>query len=378
LQINLVQRHKGHLMLIDIIAGARPNFMKVAALFAVADQYPTLNLRLIHTGQHYDANMSGIFLEEFGLPTPVCSLGVGSGSHAVQTAEIMVRYEQWVKVQHPGLVIVVGDVNSTVACAMVAAKEGVAVAHVEAGLRSFDRTMPEEINRVLTDSISDLLFVTEPSGIANLAREGHPLAAIHLVGHVMIDTLLRMKSKAALLSTAAQFGLQPNAYAYLTLHRPSNVDNDQQLALLCDQITWLAEQLPVIFPVHPRTQSRLEATGLKARLEAQPRVHLAEPFGYLDSLSVMMHARLVATDSGGIQEESSALGIPCLTLRDTTERPITISEGTNTLIGQDWGLFRRRVTHIVAHETFGPTTPIPYWDGKAAIRIMNVIANSGI
>lgn len=363
-------------MIIDVIAGARPNFMKAAALFAVAHQYPTLTLRLVHTGQHYDANMSDVFFRDLELPEPIRHLGVGSGSHAEQTAAIMLGYEAWVKENRPDLVVVVGDVNSTVACALVAAKENIRVAHVEAGLRSFDLTMPEEINRIVTDSLSSLMFATEPSGVVNLAREGRSISGIYLVGHVMIDTLLHMKPKAEALSAHAQFGVQPYKYAYLTLHRPSNVDQDEPLAKVCEQILWIAEQLPVIFPVHPRTRARLEVSGWDKLLGSSPNIHLVEPLSYLASLSLTLNALFVVTDSGGLQEETSALGIPCLTLRDTTERPITISEGTNTLIAGDWDLFRKRVGEILASQTVRRASQIPYWDGRSANRILDVISNS--
>lgn len=360
-------------MIIDVIAGARPNFMKVAALFAVSSQFPKLNLRLIHTGQHYDANMSDVFFQELDLPEPVAHLGVGSDSHARQTSKIMEGYEAWVNENRPDVCLVVGDVNSTVACALVAAKAGVLVAHVEAGLRSFDRRMPEEINRMVTDSISDLLFVTEQSGVINLAHEGHPASAIHLVGHVMIDTLLRMKPKAATLQSARQWGLQPASYAYLTLHRPSNVDNPQILAEICQQVEWLAAQLPIIFPLHPRTKAKLEAAKLYTRLSQIPSLKLVEPLSYLDSLSMMMDAKVVITDSGGLQEESTALGVPCLTLRENTERPITVHEGTNRLIAHDWELLRQSLTEILTDTYARPLSPIPYWDGLAGMRILTIL-----
>lgn len=361
-------------MIIDVIAGARPNFMKVAALFAVADRYPALTLRLIHTGQHYDANMSDVFFQELELPEPDQHLGVGSGSHATQTAAIMTGYEQWINAHRPDITVVVGDVNSTVACALVASKAGIRVAHIEAGLRSFDRSMPEEINRMVTDSISDLMFVTEPSGVINLAREGHSAESIHLVGHVMIDTLFRMKPKAMKLSAFETFGVQPNKYAYLTLHRPSNVDDAAHLNEICEQIMWLAGQTKIVFPIHPRTKARLEAAGWYARLQQIETLRIVEPLGYLTSLSVMLTAALVVTDSGGLQEESSALGIPCLTLRDNTERPITITEGTNTLIAGNWALFRTCVESVLAGKRHAEESPIPYWDGKAGVRIMNMLA----
>lgn len=361
-------------MIIDVIVGARPNFMKVAALFAVAEEFPSLRLRLIHTGQHYDATMSDVFFRDLGLPEPVCHLGIGSGSHAYQTAEIMKGYERWISLNRPDLCLVVGDVNSTVACALVAVKAGIKVAHVEAGLRSFDRTMPEEINRVVTDSISDLLFASEPSGVANLAREGRPASGIHLVGNTMIDTLLRMKTKAQEIRLNQNLGVAANQYAYLTLHRPSNVDDLVVLAAISEQISWLATEVPVIFPVHPRTKERLQAGGMYERLARIPTIRLIEPVSYLESLSLMLSALLVVTDSGGLQEETSALGIPCLTLRENTERPITVEEGTNTLIGQDWALFRACVKKVVRGEYTKKGSAIPYWDGLAGKRILGICA----
>jgi UDP-N-acetylglucosamine 2-epimerase (non-hydrolysing) len=360
-------------MIIDIIAGARPNFMKVAALFAVSSEFPQLKLRLIHTGQHYDVNMSDVFFQDLELPEPTCHLGVGSGSHAVQTAEIMRQYEVWVQANRPDLCVVVGDVNSTVACALVASKLGIGVAHVEAGLRSFDRTMPEEINRIVTDSISSHFFVTESSGLYNLAREGHPEQAIHMVGHVMIDTLLRLKPKAEMRQSYRQFDVEPGSYAYVTMHRPSNVDDRERLAHICEELEWIAQFLPVVFPVHPRTHGQLDKLGQLEKFRSSPRIHLLEPVGYLDSVSLLTHSRLVITDSGGLQEESSALGIPCLTLRDNTERPVTLSEGTNTLIGSDWALLRERVKEIYEQKYVRQHTQIPYWDGQAGRRILRVL-----
>ncbi len=357
-------------MIIDMIAGARPNFMKIAALYAVAHEFPSLKLRFVHTGQHYDFKMSDIFLQQLGLPEPDCHLGVGSGTHAVQTAEIMKGYEGWVQQSHPDAMVVVGDVNSTVACALVAAKEGVPVAHVEAGLRSFDRTMPEEINRILTDSISDWLFVTEASGVANLAREGRPLSSIHLVGHVMIDTLLRMMPHA---QPPAGVTLQEGTYAFVTLHRPANVDDPTILATLCDQLISTAERMPVIFPVHPRTRARLQDANLWDTLAA--RVQIVEPVTYFESLWLTKHARVVITDSGGLQEESTALNVPCLTLRKNTERPVTVSDGTSTLIGHDWVLFQQCIAQIMDGAYKRPLAQIPYWDGNAGRRILSILAN---
>jgi len=361
--------------IIDIIAGARPNFMKIAALFAVADKFPFLQLRLIHTGQHYDKLMSDVFFRDLGLPEPICNLGVGSGTHGTQTAKIMMAYEKWAMNNRPNLCLVVGDVNSTIACVMVAKKLGIPVAHVESGLRSFDRTMPEEINRILTDSISDLFFVTEPSGVFNLAREGKSFDAIHLVGNVMIDTLFRMKPKAAGKKFYRTFKLKPRKYALVTLHRPSNVDNIDVLKEIIKQIMWLSDKIPVIFVLHPRTKKNLQTFGLLEGIEQLPSLHLSQPLPYLDSLSLIMNAVVVVTDSGGLQEETSALRIPCLTIRENTERPITINEGTNTLIGNDWKLFRECIDKIKEGNYKKIIAQIPYWDGHAGERILNVLSN---
>lgn len=363
-------------MIVDIIAGARPNFIKIAALFNIASDFPSLQLRFIHTGQHYDAAMSDVFLQELNLPEPIVHLNTGSGSHAEQTAEIMKRYEVWVGENRPDLCVVVGDVNSTLACSLVAAKEQIGVAHVEAGLRSFDRAMPEEINRVVTDSISNLLFVTEQSGLDNLMREGRPSNCIHLVGNVMVDTLFRLQAKAESLQHHRQFGVEQGQYAYLTMHRPSNVDTPDALAELCDQLVWLASQIDVVFPVHPRTQAKLKQFGLLERLSQAPGMHISEPAGYLASISLAIHAKMVVTDSGGIQEETTALNVPCLTLRENTERPVTLTEGTNTLIGRDFNLFRRVIQQILAGKFNKPIQPVTYWDGQTGRRILETIIAS--
>lgn len=360
-------------MILDVIAGARPNFMKIAALFAVAPDFPDLRLRFVHTGQHYDAAMSDVFLRELGLPEPACHLGVGSGSHAVQTAEIMKRYEEWVRERRPDWTVVVGDVNSTIACALVAAKEGIRVGHVEAGLRSLDRSMPEEINRVLTDSISDLLFASEPAGVENLAREGHGPGAIHLVGNVMVDTLLRLKSAAADLRRHEALGLSAKHYAYITLHRPANVDYPQVLGPICERLAALSRNLPLIFPVHPRTRKQLESFGLIDLLSVSG-IRLVQPVSYLESLSLAMNARMVITDSGGLQEEASVLNVPCLTLRPNTERPITITCGTNTLIGGNWDVFDLRIEQILNSDGMVPLSRIPFWDGQSGSRILAILS----
>jgi UDP-N-acetylglucosamine 2-epimerase (non-hydrolysing) len=365
-------------MILDVIAGARPNFIKVAALFAVAAEFPTLQIRLIHTGQHYDINMSDVFFQQLHLPAPTHHLGVGSGSHATQTGTIMQGYERWITQARPDMCVVVGDVNSTIACALAAAKLNIPVAHVEAGLRSFDRMMPEEVNRVLTDCISDLMFATESSAVANLAREGRPPSGIHLVGQVMIDTLLRMLPHIEQeYSVQRLFGVNPGEYAYVTLHRPTNVDDPLVLDQICDQLIWLAQQKPVIFAIHPRTRARLEATDSHRHLAAAPNLHLIEPVGYLESIALARDARLVITDSGGLQEETTALGVSCLTLRKNTERPVTITEGTNTLIGHNWALFRAQVNRIYSASYQRLVTAIPYWDGQAGRRILKTIASYG-
>ena len=361
-------------MIIDIIAGARPNFMKVAALFAIAEDFPQITLRLIHTGQHYDENMSDVFFQELDLPKPLYHLGVGSGGHTAQTSKIMIEYDAWIRANPPDWVVVVGDVNSTLACTLVATKHLIPVAHVEAGLRSFDRKMPEEINRVITDSVSSLLFVTESSGVINLAREGHDTSKIHLVGHVMIDTLLRQYNIAENLKYYEKFGLQKNKYAFLTLHRPANVDHKQQFLDILEQIEWVSSQIPILFAIHPRTQQRLHSFDLENQLKNIANIHVTNPLSYRESLSIMGSARIVLTDSGGIQEETSALNVPCFTLRDSTERPITISEGTNTLVNYDWELFRNHISSLLTSDQSEQKKQIPYWDGKAGQRILKIIS----
>lgn len=360
-------------MIIDVIAGARPNFMKVAALFAVQNEFPSLKLRLIHTGQHYDASMSGIFLEQLGLPQPTRHLNVGSASHATQIAEIMKRYENWVTQDRPDFCLVVGDVNSTAACALVCAKERIPVGHIEAGLRSFDRTMPEEINRIVTDGISSFLFVTEEAAIQNLLNEGHKTEEIHQVGNVMIDTLFRMLEKAKPLEYYKQLNLKPQGYAFLTLHRPSNVDNHKVLEEIVENLIWTAQELPVLFSVHPRTRKNLESSGLLRKINNHKRLILTEPLGYLESLSVFSNAKAVITDSGGLQEETTALKIPCLTLRNNTERPVTIEQGTNTLIKEDWNLYQNCIKRILEQNYLTDRENIPFWDGRTGLRILNIL-----
>ncbi|MGE5503040.1 MAG: non-hydrolyzing UDP-N-acetylglucosamine 2-epimerase [Actinomycetota bacterium] len=355
------------------VVGARPNFMKIAPIIQALTGVG-LAAPLVHTGQHYDEAMNDRFFADLGIPRPDVNLEVGAGSHAVQTAEIMRRFEPVLDRINPAAVLVVGDVNSTIACALVAAKKGIRVIHVEAGLRSWDRTMPEEINRVLTDQISDLLFTTEEDAAANLAREGIDPARVHFAGNVMIDSLKRNLERArpaadTLAAAGAGFA---DGYALLTLHRPSNVDDPLVLARLVGCIQGIARQVPVVFPVHPRTRGRLEAAGLDRAL-AEAGVLLLPPAGYLEMLGLMRSARLVLTDSGGIQEESTALGLPCFTIRDNTERPITVTAGTNTMVGTDPAAIEAAFADLMA--SGGKAGRIPdLWDGRAAERIAGVIA----
>lgn len=353
--------------------------MKIAPVMAALRGAPDpIPARLVHTGQHYDTHMKDAFFRELGIPAPDVDLEVGSASHAVQTAEIMKRFEPVLDAERAAAVLVVGDVNSTIACALVAAKKGVPVIHVEAGLRSYDRTMPEEINRVLTDQISDLLFTTERSAHGNLHAEGVDEHRIHFVGNVMIDTLLQhLKHAVPAHQTLARagdpaifLGSRPG-YALLTLHRPSNVDDPVILRGLLETLRRVSEQVPIAFPVHPRTAARIAQSGLERLLDT-PRVLSLSPLGYLQMLGLMAKARMVLTDSGGIQEETTALGIPCITLRDNTERPITVEQGTNTVVGSEPTRILAAVAEILA--SGGKAGRVPeLWDGRAALRITAVL-----
>ncbi|HEY9099992.1 MAG TPA: UDP-N-acetylglucosamine 2-epimerase (non-hydrolyzing) [Thiobacillus sp.] len=348
------------------IAGARPNFMKIAPVMAALAE-AGIAAQLLHTGQHYDAAMSDSFFADLGIPRPDHHLEVGSGTHAVQTAEVMKRFEPVLDQVQPQAVLVVGDVNSTIACALVAAKRGVKVIHVEAGLRSYDRGMPEEINRVLTDQISDLLFITEKSALANLQREGIDASRVEFVGNVMIDTLYRNLEHA--IPSAQTLGTELSQYAVLTLHRPSNVDDLATLTALLDVVAEINHRLPVVLPLHPRTRGNIEKFGLSAKLDG---LHILPPVGYLEMLGLMRDAKLVLTDSGGIQEETTALGVPCLTLRENTERPITLTEGTNTLVGPDPDAIRAAFNEVMNNG--GKAGRVPeYWDGRAAMRIAHYL-----
>jgi UDP-N-acetylglucosamine 2-epimerase (non-hydrolysing) len=351
------------------VAGARPNFIKIAPIAAeFARCSSEFEATLVHTGQHYDDKLSRVFFDELAIPRPDVNLNAGSGSHAQQTAAIMAAFEPVLLERRPDLVLVVGDVNSTIACALVASKLGIPIAHVEAGLRSYDRTMPEEINRVLTDQISDLLFTTEEDAAKNLAREGIEPSRVHFVGNVMIDTLLTHRQRAQQLRVAERFDLRDKAYGVITLHRPSNVDDPAMFARLFDGIGVIAGEMPLVFPVHPRTRTMLAASTRAAALMEAGRLKVIEPLGYLDFLGLMDASRLVLTDSGGIQEETTILGVPCLTLRQNTERPVTLTHGTNHLVGTDpdrivdgWRRLREQDVH--------PGLP-PLWDGQAAVRIV--------
>jgi len=354
------------------IVGARPNFIKIAALFKAYEAHKDIEPVLVHTGQHYDKQMSALFFQQLEIPEPDMNLEVGSASHAVQTAEIMKRFEPVVLKQKPDAVLVVGDVNSTIACGLVAVKQGIKLVHVEAGLRSFDRSMPEEINRMLTDAISDLLFCSEQSGVDNLRREGIQEDKVFLVGNVMIDVLLRNKEKAKDSKILDELGLSVNAYAVLTLHRPTNVDNPKVLRGILDAIDVIQGRMPVIFPIHPRTRKNLLSTSLDARIENMAGVRLTDPLSYLDFVKLMSSARVMLTDSGGIQEETTILKVPCLTLRENTERPVTVEIGSNQVVGVDTKRILAAFKKTIGGQNTEPRIP-PLWDGHAADRIVKTL-----
>ena len=357
------------------VVGARPNFMKMAPILrALAGHQPPLPALLVHTGQHYDASMSDQLFADLRLPRPDINLEVGSGSHAVQTAEVMKRFEPALDEHKPSCVLVVGDVNSTLACTLVAVKKGVPVVHVEAGLRSYDRKMPEEINRVLTDQVADRLYTTERSALANLVREGVSADRVCFTGNVMIDSLLSNREAARPAAATLQAHgadpavlKHPKGYGVVTLHRPSNVDSADTLRVLLGVLREVAAQLPLVFALHPRTRNNIERFGLQQLLDPQSMV-LLPPQGYLEMVGLMAGATLVLTDSGGLQEETTALGVPCLTMRENTERPITVEQGTNTMVGRDVQAIRHGVAEILAGR--GKHGRVPeYWDGRAAERI---------
>lgn len=360
------------------VVGARPNFMKIAPIMrAFAQPESVLSARLLHTGQHYDAAMKHAFFDQLNIPEPDVDLGVGSGSHAQQTADIMKRFEPVLDASPPLAVLVVGDVNSTIACALVAVKKGIPVIHVEAGLRSGDRSMPEEINRILTDQLSELLFITEAEAMDNLAREGIAPEKVHFVGNVMIDSLRFNLSKAvpsgATLASATGTGNSSTdaGYGLVTLHRPSNVDDPVVLARLLQVLAKISQRTPLLFPIHPRTEARIADAGLEGLL-ADSAITTIGPQGYLEMLGLMKDARVVLTDSGGIQEETTALGVPCITLRENTERPITVSQGTNTIVGTDADAILQCYEDIMT--SGGKVGCIPdLWDGMSAQRIVKTI-----
>src|SRR5262249_47488077 len=347
------------------IVGARPNFMKIAPVYHALAGNRRVRQTIVHTGQHYDFNMSDVFFQQLGLPQPDISLGVGSGSHARQTAEVMVRLEPILEERRPDWVLVYGDVNSTAAGALVCAKLLIRLGHVEAGLRSFDRTMPEEVNRLMTDQLADALFTPSVDGDKNLAREGIPPEKVHFVGNVMIDTLVRLlpKAEAGWTDLRQRLNLQQaeRGFALVTLHRPSNVDQNDSLTALVDVLDRIGRDIRVLFAVHPRTRQRMASFGLKP---ASEQVQLVDPLGYLDFLALQKHAAVVITDSGGIQEETTFLQVPCLTVRENTERPITITQGTNRLVGRDPSRLYREVQRVLAGEVRRGKVP-PLWDGRA-------------
>lgn len=385
-------------------AGARPNFMKIAPLMRAIQAHNGKNNTkispfLVHTGQHYDLNMSDSFFKDLSLPKPDVYLGVGSGTHGVQTGKILIEFEKVLFKERPTLVIVVGDVNSTLACTLAAVKLCIPVAHVEAGLRSFDRTMPEEINRVVTDSLSDYLFTTSPEADENLLREGIPKEKVFPVGNIMIDSLLFNLEEAKRTDILEQLALRPKSleyscvqttnYCLLTLHRPRNVDRKESLTRIVRGLLTISSRLPVLFPIHPRTLKQVKKFGMESSFEIHPsphlesgdyyngnclksKIHCFEPFGYLEFLNLMSHAKVVLTDSGGIQEETTFLGIPCITLRDTTERPITLIQGTNVLAMNDPKEIVIKVTKILEGKTNKGTCP-PFWDGHTAERIVKIL-----
>jgi len=363
-----------HPLKLLLVAGARPNFMKIAPVIHAARAHNAacngsgrkIECRLVHTGQHYDEKMSGVFFHQLGIPAPDDNLGVGSGSHAVQTAHIMASFEPVCLRENPDWVVVVGDVNSTLACTLVAAKLGIPVAHIEAGLRSFDRDMPEELNRLVTDTLADMLLTPSADGDDNLRREGIPAAKIRRVGNVMIDSLVNQLGQANAANTLKRLGLERGRFVYVTLHRPSNVDQRETLEVIVNELKALSRQWTVVFPIHPRTRGRMDEFGMS--FDGHPGVRPLEPLDYLDSLNLTRHARFLLTDSGGLQEESTYFRTPCLTLRPNTERPVTITLGSNRLTSVE--TLREDIIKLLAEpERLGEIPPL--WDGRTAGRIVD-------
>lgn len=359
-------------MNIFLIAGARPNFMKIAPIARAFDQHDTINYKIVHTGQHYDPNMSDIFFDELEISQPDYHLGTGGGSHAQQTARIMTGFEEICESDRPDLVMVVGDVNSTLACSIVAKKMNIQVAHVEAGLRSFDLSMPEEINRMVTDAISDLFFITEEQGMANLLKEGKSQKQLHFVGHVMIDNLFFQLNKLEAMDThifpTDSFKREYSNYGVVTLHRPSNVDNKDNLQSILGTLTTISKRLPLIFPIHPRTRKNMHAFNIRPG----ENIKLIEPLSYMEFLNLWKDAKLALTDSGGLQEETTALGVPCLTTRENTERPVTITTGTNVLVGTSAEKILNAFEKIMSKNWKIGQRP-KFWDGQASERIAHIL-----
>jgi len=354
------------------VVGARPNFIKIAPIIEEMKKYPQINSVLVHTGQHYDNEMSNIFFKDLTLPTPDSYLRVGSGTHAAQTAKIMIKFEKVVVKENPDLILVVGDVNSTLACTLVGVKLNIPIAHVEAGLRSFDRTMPEEINRLVTDSLATYLFTTCKDANKNLEREGIPEEKIFFVGNVMIDTLLKYKEKAMLSNLLNKLNLKEKNFTILTLHRPSNVDNENNLINILEALNEIQQSIKIIYPIHPRTKKRIKEFNLEDKIQNMKNVILTGPIGYIDFLSLVIHSKFVMTDSGGLQEETTFLNIPCLTLRENTERAITTEIGTNLIVGIDpERIIKESMNILNGNKKVGKIPPL--WDGKASERIVKIL-----
>jgi UDP-N-acetylglucosamine 2-epimerase (non-hydrolysing) len=361
-------------MRVVLIAGARPNFVKIAPLRRALGALAGVEVMVVHTGQHYDDEMSAAFFRDLEIAEPERNLGVGSGSHAVQTAGVMVAFDAFLDEVPTDMVVVVGDVNSTVACSLTAVKRGIPVAHVEAGLRSFDWEMPEEINRIVTDRLSSLLFTPSRDGDENLIKEGRPPEAIHFVGNVMVDTLLRFRDKAAESDVLDRLGVDEGGYAVLTLHRPRNVDTREAFSGMLGAFERIASRIPIVYPMHPRSRKTLVEAGLMERAEAMAGLMLTGPLGYLDFLELQARAAFAMTDSGGVQEETTVLGVPCMTLRPNTERPVTITEGTNELVGTDPAAIAEAATRLLDDGRTAQGRVPELWDGRAAERIADVIA----
>lgn len=362
-------------MKIIAVVGARPNFMKIAPLMKEFKKHPKIEAKLVHTGQHYSANMSDYFFRDLDIPKPDYNLGVGSSSHAVQTAKIMIKFEKVCLKEKPNLILVVGDVNSTIACSLVAVKLGIKVAHVEAGLRSFDRTMPEEINRLLTDHISDLLFVTEQSGLDNLNHEGIDEKKIFFVGNIMIDSLVFNLPKIKKSDIMDKKNLKKKEFILFTMHRPRNVDSEDNLKNMLDILNEVQKKIKIIYPIHPRTKRNIKRFGFENQVKEMINLVITEPLEYIDFLNLVLNSKAVLTDSGGIQEETTFLGIPCLTLRENTERPITVRQGTNIIIGNNKKKSLESVDKILKGTWKKGHIP-ELWDGKTGKRILEILLNS--